>query len=207
MSNNKDWVGTQNSLFKMLGASNHCDEEREENDFYATDPIAIDHLLSVENFSEFIWEPCCGQGHLSERLKSFGYKVFNTDIIDRGYQDFNEVLDFLTCDGWKGHLFQGDIITNPPYKYCSEFIKKSLDVVGNGRKVAMFLKLQTLEGQKRYQEIFSAYPPKSVYVFVKRVACGKNGKFDSGSSAVCYAWFVWEKGWKGDTTLKWINNI
>ena len=154
MSNNKDWVGTKNSLFKMLGASNHCDEEREENDFYATDPVAIDWLLKYENFSEFVWETCCGAGHLSERLKSFGHKVFNTDIIDRGYQDFNEVLDFLTCDGWKGSLFQGDIITNPPYKYCSEFIKKSLDVVGEGRKVAMFLKLQTLEGQKRYQEIF-----------------------------------------------------
>ena len=144
----------------------------------------------------------CGSGHLSKRLKEHGYKVYNSDIIDRGYEDFNQVLDFLNFDG----TYQGDIITNPPYKYCSEFIKKSLDVVNDGHKVAMFLKLQTLEGQKRYQEIFSITPPKSVYVFVKRVACGKNGKFDSGSSAVCYAWFVWEKGWKGDTTLKWINN-
>ena len=203
MSNNKDWVGTQNSLFKMLGASNHCDEEREENDFYATDPVAIDWLLGVESFSEFVWEPCCGAGHLSKKLKEYGHILLNTDIIDRGYEDFNDVLDFLQYDG---PIFKGDIITNPPYKYCSEFIKKSLDVIEDGHKVAMFLKLQTLEGQKRYNEIFSVNPPKSVYVFVKRVACGKNGKFDSGSSAVCYAWFVWEKGWKGDTTLKWINN-
>ena len=204
MSNNKDWVGTQNSLFKMLGASNHCKDEREENDFYATDPVAIDWLLGVESFDEFIWEPACGQGHLSDRLLKEGHKVLSTDLIDRGYDGFNGCIDFLE---YEGENFQCDIITNPPYKYCSEFILKALSLVKDGHKVAMFLKIQTLEGQKRYQEIFSKFPPKTVYVFVKRVACGKNGEFDSGSSAVCYAWFVWEKGWKGDTTLKWINNI
>ena len=41
----KDWVGNKNSIFKTLGASNHTDKEREENDFYATDSIAIDKLL------------------------------------------------------------------------------------------------------------------------------------------------------------------
>lgn len=200
--NKKDWTGSHQSAFKQLGASNHCKDEREENDFYATDPVAIDWLLGVESFDTFIWEPCCGQGHLSQRLKENGYKVYNTDIINRGYEGFSGILDFLEYDG----KYYGDIITNPPYKYCSEFIKKSLDVVEEGSKVAMFLKIQTLEGQKRYEEIFSVAPPKTVYVFVKRVACGKNGEF-SGGSAVCYAWFVWEKGWKGDTTLKWINNI
>lgn len=29
----KDWVGNTNSVFKTHGASNHCDTEREENDF------------------------------------------------------------------------------------------------------------------------------------------------------------------------------
>ena len=201
--NKKDWTGSSQSAFKQLGASNHCKDEREENDFYATDPVAIDWLLGVESFDTFIWEPCCGQGHLSQRLKENGYKVYNTDIINRGYEGFSGILDFLEYDG----KYYGDIITNPPYKYCSEFIKKSLDVVEEGSKVAMFLKIQTLEGQKRYEEIFSVAPPKTVYVFVKCIACGKNGEFDSGSSAVCYAWFVWEKGWKGDTILKWINNI
>ena len=207
MSNNenkKDWTGSSQSAFKQLGASNHCKDEREENDFYATDPVAIDWLLKYEKFDQFIWEPACGQMHLSNRLKELGgHKVYSTDLINRGCDGFNGCVDFLKYDG---PIFQGDIITNPPYKYCSEFIKKSLDVVEDGHKVAMFLKIQTLEGQKRYEEIFSKYPPKTIYVFVKRVACGKNGEF-SGGSAVCYAWFVWEKGWKGDTTLKWINNI
>jgi len=44
-----DWKGNSNSVFKTLGASNHCDEERQTEDFYATSPIAIDILCDVEN--------------------------------------------------------------------------------------------------------------------------------------------------------------
>lgn len=42
----KDWNGNSNSIFKTLGASNHTEKDREENDFYATDPIAIDVLIN-----------------------------------------------------------------------------------------------------------------------------------------------------------------
>lgn len=41
----KDWTGNRKSIYSTLGASNHTDKEREKNDFYATDPIAIDALL------------------------------------------------------------------------------------------------------------------------------------------------------------------
>lgn len=33
-----------------------------------------------------------------------------------------------------------------------------------------------------------------------------NGDFDMyGSSAAAYAWFVWEKGYQGETIVKWFN--
>lgn len=36
--------------------------------------------------------------------------------------------------------------------------------------------------------------------------CAMNGNFASiSSSAAAYAWFVWEKGFKGDPIIKWIN--
>jgi len=38
--------------------------------------------------------------------------------------------------------------------------------------------------------------------------CAKNGDFESKKkegSAVAYAWYVWEKGYKGETVIKWIN--
>lgn len=201
----KDWTGNNKSAFKQLGSSNHCDEEREENDFYATDPSAIDDLLKYETFDKNIWECAVGQGHLAERLKQHGYTVECTDSIDRGYPN-TEIVDFLK----EKYEFDGDIITNPPYKYCTEFILNALDSIPNGHKVAMFLKLTTLEGKKRYEEIYSKYPPKTIYVYVNRVACAKNGEFGKRNnkgkyhSAVCYAWFVWVKGEYGCTELKWI---
>lgn len=200
MKKSKDWTGSKVSAFKMMGASNHCDKEREINDFYATDPKSIDMLLQHETFSNNIWECACGQGHLSERLRQYSYNVFATDIVNRGGV-CDKIVDFLSFD--EKEQFNGDIITNPPYKYCTEFILKALSLIPKGNKVATFLKIQTLEGQKRYDEIFSKYPPRTIYVFIKRIECAKNGIFIN-SSAVCYAWYVWEKGYKGDTIVKWI---
>ena len=193
----KDWTGTSESAFKMLGASNHCDDEREENDYYATDPKAIDMLMSKETFNKNIWEPAAGGGHLSKRLKEYGYNVKQSDIIQR--VEGVEIIDFLKTN----ETFDGDIITNPPYKYCTQFILKALELIKEGNKIAMFLKLQTLEGQERYKKIFSKYPPRKIYVFIKRIQCAKNGLF-KGSSAVCYAWFIWEKGYKGHTIIDWL---
>lgn len=202
---NKDWTGTSASAFKMMGASNHCQDEREQNDYYATDPIAINKLLEKENFDKNkpIWECACGELHLSKRLNDLGYTVKNSDIVNRvkGGESI-EIIDFLKDDFPE---FDGSIITNPPYKYCTEFILKSLDTIKTGNKVAMFLKLQTLEGQDRYKKVFQKYPPKAVYVFVKRITCAKNGNFNlPSSSAVCYAWFVWEKGNYNQTIIDWI---
>lgn len=85
MTDSKDWTGNKASVYKTLAASNYSNSEREKNDFYATDPKAIDLLLEKENFSDLIWEPACGQGHLSKRLEQNGYEVLSTDLIDRGF--------------------------------------------------------------------------------------------------------------------------
>lgn len=198
----KDWTGNGNSIFKALGASNHTEKERQVEDFYATDPIAAELLLQVEDFSPNIWEPACGQGHLAEVFKRHGYNVRSSDLIDRGYGDVQDFLSMEVTD------WDGDIITNPPYKYSLEFILKALDIIPEGRKVAMFLKVQFLEGKQR-KSLFINTPPHTVYVSSSRILCAKNAEFDrmrdGGGSAIAYAWFVWEKGYKGDTILKWIN--
>lgn len=204
----KDWTGNGNSIYKTLGASNHTDKEREENDYYATDPLAIDKLLQVEKPFSHIWECAAGGGHLAKRLKEQGYKVTASDIIERDYKlDF--IQDFLKMSVCGlGSNKDCDILTNPPYKYAKEFILKALDIAGWGHKVYMFLKLTFLEGKARYKDLFSKYPPKVIYVFSERVMCAKNGRFEEmkagGGSAVAYAWFVWQKGWQGKTTIKWI---
>ena len=201
----KDWNGNSNSIYKTLGASNHTEQEREENDYYATDPIAIDKLLKEESISEYVWECACGEGHMVKRLKEYGHFVRASDIVNRmGYGE-QEILDFLSVGSCVPVY---DIVTNPPYKYAKEFVLKALDLTAEGHNVCMFLKLTFLEGKARYQELFSKYPPKNIYVFSERVMCAKNGDFEKmkagGGSAVAYAWFVWEKGFDGQTIIKWI---
>ena len=69
----------------------------------------------------------------------------------------------------------------------------------------MFLKITFLESQKR-KEFFKQYPPKYVLVFSKKIQVAINGdeKMFKKSSAACYAWFVWEKGYKDNSIIKWI---
>lgn len=211
----KDWTGNKNSIYKTLGASNHTDKEREVNDYYATDPIAIDKLTQVETVSRYVWEPAAGGGHLAQRLKERGHTVMTSDIVERGYKldccvDFldNKPLNIKLDTFLKSTKPFADIVTNPPYKYAKEFVLQALSRVNIGAKVFMFLKLTFLEGKTRYKELFSKYPPKKIWVFSERVMCAKNGDFDGmragGGSAVAYAWFVWEKGYTGKTTIGWL---
>lgn len=198
----KDWTGNGNSIYKTLGASNHTENERENNDYYATEPKAAELLCEVEHFSPVIWECACGEGHLAKVFQANGYEIRATDLIDRGYGVGG--VDFLK----ENIVFYGDIITNPPYKYAKEFVEHALETVADGYKVAMFLKLQFLEGKAR-KALFMKYPPKCIYVASGRLLCAKNGEFEKmkagGGSAVAYAWFIWEKGYNGQTVVKWIN--
>ena len=124
----KDWIGNSNSAWYSLASSNHSEEEREKNDYYATDPKALDIFLKKLEQDRItlhrdVWECACGEGHLSEELKKHGYNVWSTDLIDRGYGQGN--VDFLKSISNEWH---GDILTNPPYKYAKEFVEKALEV-------------------------------------------------------------------------------
>ena len=193
-------MGNLNSTFSVIGASNHSKGERQAEDYYATESKAVDLLMGVEKFSNNIWECAVGGGHLAQKLEEYGYTIFGSDIIDRGYKD-TQIIDFLTCT----KTFNGDIVTNPPYKYALEFTQKALELIPVGNKVAFFLKLTFLEGQKR-RKFFQKNPPKVVYVSSARLNCAKNGDIDAyNSSAMAYAWFVWEKGFTGKPVIEWIN--
>ena len=132
----KDWTGNSRSAHATLGARNYAQNERETNDYYATEPKALELLLEMETFSQNVWECACGEGHLSNVLVEKGYNVHSSDLIDRGYGTGG--VDFLKHN----NKFDGDIITNPPYKYAKEFVEHAMNIVTNGHKVVMFLKIQ-----------------------------------------------------------------
>lgn len=112
-------------------------------------------------------------------------------------------MDFLTT------LYPekfNNVITNPPFSLAKEFVEKALQISTD--KVIMFAKIQFLEGIQR-KEFFAKYPPKTVYVFSKRVNPLRNGievdeKGKPWASTMCFAWFVWELGYTGVPSIKWL---
>lgn len=195
-------------MFNLKGCSlagTSLTRERAENDYYATPYESTRALLDIEKFEGDFIEPCVGGGHIAEILKEYypDREVVGVDLIDRGYKN-------TIVSNYFDYKFDGDynIVTNPPYSLAQEFLEHSMEQVKDGKKIAMFLKIQFLEGAKR-RELFKKYPPKYIYVFSKRQNPWRNGSpiDENGkpwSSTMCFAWFVWEKGYKGYSTINWI---
>lgn len=182
---------------------------RVDNDYYATPHIATNMLL--DNFdvrltgNNFL-EPCCGGGHIADAIKDYygDVNIDCMDLVDRGYPN-TKIQDFLE---YKPDKEWDAIVTNPPYSLAAEFIMKSMECLKDDGVLAMFLKVQFLEGQGR-KLLFDKYPPKYVYVFRKRIGPWRNGEeFDEKgkpwASTMCFAWFVWVKGSISEPIIRWL---
>lgn len=175
---------------------------RVENDYYATHPDSTKALLEVEEIIYPALEPACGEGHISKLLDESQTKSY--DLIYRGYGfgDVNFLKDLHDTRNIN------TVITNPPFALFQEFLEKALQVAN--KKVIMFGKLQALEGKKR-ATFLQTTPLKTVYVFKSRQQPLRNGSdIDEltgkkmNSSTMAFAWFVWEIGYTGEPTIKWI---
>ena len=197
-------------------AGGNPENSRVENDYYATNPKAVEMLLTNYTFDgRTILEPCVGGGHIVNTINNFftnKREITCLDIVDRGYPN-TIVQDFLTWETDK--KFEG-IITNPPFSLAQEFIEKGMSLLTeetedtvNGQ-MAMFLKIQFLESAKR-KEFFDKYPPKYIYVFRDRMATWNNGNKinpETGkrwATTFCHAWFIWEKNSKTEPIVRWLD--
>ena len=180
---------------------------RAEHDFYATDPetlkVFLNEFFKENSLSGDILEPSCGQGHISKTLEDIlpNCNIISTDLIDRGYGTGG--IDFLSYD--YNRKFD-TVITNPPFSIAKEFIEKGLEV--SNKYVIMLCKIQLLEGVKR-KDMFLNTPLKNIYVHTTRQAPWKNGEpLDPNgkkwATTMCLAWFVWDKEYIGQPTIKWI---
>lgn len=164
---------------------------RDPMDNYPTPDIATLSLLRLEDFPGVVWEPACGSGHIARHFPG----CMASDI--RRNHIFGETgVDFLTETRTVNH-----IVTNPPYRLAQRFVEHAIDCVDG--KVAMLCKLAFLEGKARYS-LFRRHPVKTVYVFSKRLPLTKEGDTRKQSSMIPFAWFVWEKGYAGKTSVDWI---
>ena len=136
----KDWTGNKKSAFTTIGAAGHANHARQSEDYYATEPKATELLCELEHFSHDVWEPACGEGHMVKVLQSKGYNVRASDLIDRG--GGYEIYDFLDMSNME---WNGDIITNPPYRYAKEFVEKAMSIIPKGIRSLCFSNLLFLK--------------------------------------------------------------
>ena len=190
-------------------AGGNPENGRVEDDYYATNPEAVKMLLTKYTFdAHTILEPCVGGGHIANAINDFyttKREITGMDLVDRGYPG-TIVADFLTYKTDK--KYEG-IITNPPYSLAKEFVEKGMELLEDDGQMAMFLKIQFLEGAKR-KELFDKYPPKYIYVFRNRMATWNNGLEKDPktgkrwATTMCHAWFVWEKGSTSEPVVRWL---
>ena len=165
--------------------------DREENDFYPTPESATIALLQHQKFEGDIWECACGDGAISKVLLQHGYKVYSSDLIDRGYGSTGK--DFLQSD-----LKADNIVTNPPFNLAAEFTLQAFKCVK--KKAVFFHKLVFLESKKRQKNLFSLNKLEKVLIMPGRLAF----KGYKTGGLMCFAWFIFDVNYNGKPTIDWI---
>ena len=170
------------------------DAVRSPEDYYITPPIATIELLKRERFEGVGWEPASGNGAIAKFFKDMTASDIRTDDDVYGEKGIDFLKEYREVDY---------IVTNPPFKLALSFMWHSMECAR--KKVALFARLLLLESKSRL-EFFRKYPPIRIWVFSDRLSCirPENKTTDTPTGIMCFAWFIWEKGFDGKPILDWI---
>lgn len=164
-------------------------------DCYDTPPEAVHALLKVEKLPHEIWEPACGKGNIVQVLRSAGHKVYASDLNNRGCYDSHFGVDFLFCP----HDEVDAIVTNPPFSLAEQFVQRALE---RAPLVIMLLRLAFMESVRRAPILENAGLAR-IHVFSKRLPMmhreGWEGR--KANSGMAFCWMVWERSYRGPTTI------
>ena len=173
-------------------SANNTNGKRKKSDFYETPYSLTRLLLEKEKLYGTILEPACGELAIVKVLKENGYQVDFSDLEN----DFLEQNKKYTT-----------IITNPPFSLAYEFIQKAKTL---SEIFYFLLPLSYLHGKKRYDNIYTdeSFKLEKIYVFTRYPLLGEklreDGKHNTGM--MVYAWYKWNKNYKGEPTIQWLDN-
>ncbi len=173
-------------------------------EFYPTPPEATRALLSVESFDGPIWEPACGEGHISKVLAAAGHDVVSTDLVNHGFGEAGR--DFLA----ERTSLARHIVTNPPYGrgLADAFVRHALKLASStGGKVVMLLNITSLCHPRRH-DFFVAHPPARIYALDECI-CWPNGNPREATTTIAqqrYCWVVWTPAMPpAETRFAWLS--
>lgn len=158
--------------------------------------VARDEDLSSFN----VREPAANRGHMVGPLAEYFQFVEAADVHDYGAG--YPVRDYLFGPLPAPVHFT---ITNPPFRLAEQFIERMAATSKFG--FAVIVRAAFLEGQGRFERLFSKNPPSHVLQFTERVVMHKGRLAPEGSTATAYAWLVWLDGGggeDGETLFEWL---
>lgn len=169
-------------------------------DLYETPACAVEALLQVEQLPHWIWEPAAGRGAIVRVLRDRGHAVIASDIHDYGFP-LHFIADFLVTTAVP--IGVECLLTNPPFQIIGEFVAHALDLCP---RVIMLARLAFLESERR-TSILEERGLARVYVFRRRLPMMHRDGWDGprASSAIAYAWFVWDRDHRGPATINRIS--
>lgn len=187
-------------MSNLIGESGYA---RKHLDCYWTRPWVTQWLLDgygkrlVTYPYQVVWEPACGEGHISRVLSQHGYQVLSTDVFNHGDVNFNAVWNFLNVEEVSDIVTC--ILTNPPYDIkpesgyppvtAEQFIRHAIHLMKPNKGKVIMLVRNEFDCAKGRRDLFSRYPFYGKYVLTKRPEWTDEKK---ASPRHNYAWFVWD---------------
>lgn len=189
-------------LFRATGKTSKHIVPREAADYYPTPPEVTRAFLAAEGEHlralGSVWEPAAGDGAMVRQLEAYGLSVVASDLIDRGCPGA-EIRSFYDYDAAPAPA----IVTNPPYceinardgrgRWLEHALALGVDYV------ALFLNWDW-PAAKGLGPLLARHPISRAYVCRWKVDF--TGK---GAPPQRNGWFVWAKGWTGETALRFMD--
>jgi len=174
--------------------------DRISHDFYSTPADVTRALLRVEGkrLSGFkkIWEPAAGEAAMAKELaKALPAKIVTSDIIDRGIGA--EIKSFFDYDKPPAPA----LVTNPPFSLVNvrdgkgRWITHALGTLDIDY-MALLLPF-TWPSAGGLGRVWDKHPPAVVYLLTWKIDFTGQGAPPQNN-----AWFIWDKGHRGDTLFK-----
>ena len=187
-------------LNRACQTGRHPDRDRGV-DLYETPAPAVEALLRVEQLPHRIWEPACGRGAIVDVLRAAGHEVVATDLMDYGAGTGG--IDFLKTTIAPANT----VLTDPPFKDAARFAAHGLKLCP---RVILLLRLAFYESVSR-TDLLERQGLARIHVFRNRLPmmhrAGWTGR--RASSAMPFAWFVWDRGHRGKTEvdrISWVRS-
>lgn len=172
--------------------------ERERHEHYVEPHWCSERLFEVEDFKPFIWDPCCGFGRIPDAAERAGLNAIATDIVDRGYRNLADRVDFLAMQ----RCLSPNIVCNPPFNIVGRFARKALDL--GAEKVAMIFPTARLNAAHWLHDT----PLARVWLMTPRPSMPPGHTITAGEKPgggkMDFCWLVWTRGRIGPADLRWL---